>query len=262
MIFSGVLLGIALLVAGPALRLALDPNIKASGDWRTASARPMGWAPNPATYRPAVVQAYAAPAFRWRGAFADHCWIAVKPQGASQYTRVEVIGFNISRNQPAVHESATTTPDQEWYGARPRLLRDIRGADAEKIIAALPRAVAAYPYPLTYTVWPGPNSNTFIAHIAREIPEMRLALPGTAVGKDFTGWRVFAPAPSGTGFQVSLGGILGVLLALEEGVEVNVLGLVIGANPANLAITLPGIGRIPARRDGNGEKREMADAEG
>jgi len=261
-IFGGVLLGLALLLAGPVLRIAFDPNIKTTGDWRTASARPMGWAPDPDTYAPAVVQAYAAPAFRWRGAFADHCWIAVKPEGAAHYTRYEVVGFNVSLNSPAVRESETKTPDQEWYGARPQLLQDIRGAEAEKIIAALPGAVASYPYPLTYTVWPGPNSNTFIAHLAREIPDMRLALPGNALGKDFTGWRVFASAPSGTGFQFSLGGIFGILLAIEEGIEVNLFGLVVGADPAHLAITLPGIGRIPALRDLTEQNRDVADASG
>jgi hypothetical protein len=129
------------------------------------------------------------------------------------------------------------------------LLQDIRGPEAEAVIAALPAAVASYPYPTTYQVWPGPNSNTFIAHIGREIPGLRLALPGNAIGKDFTGWNLVASAPSGTGFQISLAGIVGVMLAGKEGLEVNVLGLVFGANPLNLAITLPSVGRLPASDD-------------
>jgi len=241
------------LLAGPGLQIAFDSRAQAQ-DWRTASRAPMGWAPNPATYEPAVVQAYAARAVRWRGAFAVHTWIAFKPAGASAYQRYEVMGFNMSRGRSVIRETNTPTPDQRWFGSEPILLQDIRGEDAEKIIAALPAAVESYPYPTTYLVWPGPNSNTFIAHLAREIPELRLALPGNAIGKDYTSWRVVAAAPSGTGFQISLGGIFGVMLAQREGIEVNVLGLVFGADPLDLAITVPGVGRLPARADWTGGK--------
>src|ERR1700738_5175796 len=51
--------------------------------------------------------------------------------------------------------------------------------------------------------WPGPNSNTFLAHIARQVPDLAIQLPSNAVGKDFLpGGRVVALAPSGSGFQV------------------------------------------------------------
>ncbi len=239
---------LAAFLAGPLLGAATGFAAQAQ-DWRTASRAPMGWAPDPASYQPAVVQAYAARTVRWRGAFAVHCWIAVKPEGATVYHRYEVIGFNVSRNRPAIRETETATPDQRWYGADVELLQDIRGPEAEKIIAALPAAIASYPYPNTYVVWPGPNSNTFIAHLARSIPELHLALPGNAIGKDFTGWKIVAAAPSGTGLQLSLGGMLGVLLAGKEGLEVNVLGLVFGANPLKLAIAVPGVGRLPARHN-------------
>ena len=35
-------------------------------------------------------------------------------------------------------------------------------------------AVKTYPYPDRYRSWPGPNSNTFLAHIGRAVPELRL----------------------------------------------------------------------------------------
>ena len=53
-----------------------------------------------------------------------------------------------------------------------------------------------------------------------------------------------AHAPSGTGYQVSLLGLLGVTVALDEGVEVNVLGLVIGIDPKHLALKLPLVGSV------------------
>jgi hypothetical protein len=62
-----------------------------------------------------------------------------------------------------------------------------------------------------------------------QVPELGLDLPSNAVGKDFLpGGSLFARAPSGSGFQVSLYGLAGVLLAVGEGFELNVLGLNIG----------------------------------
>lgn len=52
-------------------------------------------------------------------------------------------------------------------------------------IARLGQAVADYPHARTYSAWPGPNSNAFVAHLGREIPELRLTLPSTAIGKDY-----------------------------------------------------------------------------
>jgi hypothetical protein len=38
--------------------------------------------------------------------------------------------------------------------------------------------------------------------------------------------------------------VLGATLAVEEGLEVNILGLTFGLDPLDLAIKLPGLGRI------------------
>ena len=51
-------------------------------------------------------------------------------------------------------------------------------------------------------------------------------------------------APSGTGFQVSLYGVLGVLAASEEGFEINLLGLSFGFDLNRPALKLPFIGRL------------------
>jgi hypothetical protein len=236
----------ALLLAGPLLTLAFGAASLRS-DWRTASQRPTGLAPDPASHREAVVQVYASRAFNWRGAFAVHTWLAAKPAGADRYTRHEVIGWNAMRGGSAVSISDFRAPDAEWFGSPPRLVRDVRGADAEAIIARLPQAVASYPYPGTYAAWPGPNSNTFLAHLGREIPELRLTLPSTAIGKDYLpGGTIVARTPSGTGVQLSFGGVLGVLAGRDEGFELNVLGLVTGFDFRNPALKVPGIGRIPS----------------
>ena len=55
---------------------------------------------------------------------------------------------------------------------------------------------------------------------------------------------MFAAAPSGSGFQFSLFELAGVLLAVDEGFELNVLGLNIGIDAEVPALKLPAIGRL------------------
>lgn len=237
--------GLALLLAGPLLTLA-SGRASVRGDWRNASHRSAGLAPDPASHHEAIVQVYASRAFSWRGAFADHTWLAAKAEGADHYTRYEVIGWYGGGGRSVVSVSDDRAPDAEWFGATPRLIRDVRGADAAAIQAKLPQAIKAYPYGDTYSVWPGPNSNTFVAHLGREIPELRVTLPSTAIGKDYLPiGRIVSTTPSGTGLQVSLLGLLGVIAGPDEGLELNVLGLVTGIDVRHPALKLPGIGRVP-----------------
>jgi hypothetical protein len=245
---TGVLAAlVALLFGGPLATLALGP-VSVRGDWASATHRSAGLAPDPAEHREAIVQVYAARTFGWRGAFAVHTWLAAKPAGAPAYTRYEVIGWRARLGGSGLTVHSGRAPDAEWYGAAPQLLRDLRGADAEAVIARLDAVAAAYPFD-SYRAWPGPNSNTFVAFVAREIPQLRVALPPHAVGKDFLPHgRVVAPTPSGTGWQASLGGLLGLAVALDEGLEVNLLGLVTGVDVAPPALKLPGVGRLPASR--------------
>lgn len=240
----GVVLFFALLVAIPILTLAFGRAT--SGDWRTATHRSVGLAPDPASHPDAVVQAYASHTFGWRGAFAVHTWLAAKPAGADHYTRYEVIGWYARSGRSAVSVTNTRAPDTEWFSSAPRLIRDLRGADAEAVIGKLDAAVASYPHPDVYRAWPGPNSNTFLAHLGRAVPELRLTLPSTAIGKDYLPLGQFlVRTPSGTGHQASILGLLGVAVGVDEGLELNVLGLVTGIDFAHPALKLPGIGRVP-----------------
>ncbi len=201
-------------------------------------------APDPATTEEAVVEVYAARAYSWRGAFGVHTWIAAKPTGAEHYTRFEVIGWRLYRGSSvvAVHQGV---PDGHWYGNRPFKLASYRGEGVDQMIDKIAAASKRYPYPNEYRVWPGPNSNTFTAFIGREVPELSLDLPPLAIGKDYlTNGSIVAKAPSGSGFQISLYGLAGVLLAKEEGIEVNVLGLTFGVDAFPPALKLPGIGRL------------------
>ena len=238
----GIAIPIVLLL-GPVL-VACSGTVRFNDDWRTADRSSARIAPDPRTAQEAIVQVYAARAFAWRGAFAVHTWIATKLRGAEQYRVHQVVGWRQYDHLPVV-ESEADIPDRNWYGQPPEILIDLRGAQAEAVIAGIETAVQSYPWPDEYRLWPGPNSNTFTAWIARHVPALRLDLPPTAIGKDFLG-AFFAPAPSGTGYQASLYGLLGVTVARSEGLEINVLGACVGLNPLKLQLRLPGLGVVGA----------------
>jgi hypothetical protein len=242
MAFLGLLLlGMFVL---PVLVAFCLPDPRAGVPWYEARRDPTGLAPDPATTPEPVIQVYAARAVSWRGTFAVHTWIAIKPGGAARYTRYDVVGFGVANGAPSVRVDRMG-PDNYWFGARPQIVLDRRGADVDALIEKVRAAVAAYPYPHEYRAWPGPNSNTFTAYVGRAVPELGLDLPPNAVGKDFLpNGAVFATAPSGSGFQVSLYGLAGFLIAPEEGIELSLFGLNFGFDLASPAVKLPAIGRL------------------
>ena len=217
--------------------------------WSDARRDSSRQAPEPALTPQAVVQVYAGRAFRWRGAFGVHTWVAVKPSGAAGYTRYEVFGWGVRRGRPAVLIRSGIAADGYWFGSRPQLLFDRRGgAEVDALIERIDAAARVYPYNHRYVLWPGPNSNTFTAYLARAVPGLDLDLPPTAIGKDYLpNGRWLAAAPSGSGVQFSLYGLFGVLLALDEGLELNLLGLTVGVDVLRPALKLPGLGRVGLR---------------
>jgi Protein of unknown function (DUF3750) len=222
--------------------------------WRTATRESVGLAPDPAVTPEAVVQVYSARTVSWRGYFGVHTWIAAKRTAAEQFTVYEVIGYRLRRTGTSVvvHDRI---PDGHWFGNRPELLSDLRGSGVDDVIARIENAVERYPYGDTYRIWPGPNSNTFTAYVLRDVPELRVDLPPTAIGKDYRGIVPVGKTPSGTGGQLSLFGIAGVTAGLEEGLEVNLLGLTFGVDPKSLSLKLPLIGRLGP--GGNAEPRQL-----
>lgn len=217
--------------------LAVDDG----GPWNRARWSSAGLLP-PAVGTPeASIHVYAARTGRWKGIFAHHCWIVLKDKGGARYVRYDKVGWGSPvrvDNWPA---------DAYWYGHTPALVGKIEGAEAERLIPKFKAAIASYPFARAgdYRVWPGPNSNTFVAHVLSAVPEAGLSLPPTALGKDFHG-PLFAAGltPSQTGLQVALGGLIGLTIGWVEGIEVNVLGLVAGLDLRAPAVKLPGFGRI------------------
>ncbi|HWB45811.1 MAG TPA: DUF3750 domain-containing protein [Hyphomicrobiaceae bacterium] len=220
-----------------------DPDIGWSeADWSSAGILP------PARATPgAVVRVYAARTGRWKGAVAVHTWIVIKERGASAYTRFDKTGWG----RPVKVNG--WAPDARWYGHAPFVVAAFDGPAAERLIPKIKAAVARYPFNSygAYSVWPGPNSNSFVAYVLNAVPEAQVTLPPTAIGKDWhADLRIFGLAPSHTGIQLSLGGLLGFTLGWVEGIEINVLGLVAGIDIRHPALKLPGFGRIGFRPAG------------
>ncbi|MET4163096.1 hypothetical protein ABIE61_002959 [Marinobacterium sp. MBR-111] len=156
----------------------------ANNDWRTASRASAGIAPDPRTTPEPVIQVYAADAWGWRGIFAVHTWIALKPRNADQYTVYEVVGWRERRGLPVLRIEQDT-PDRHWFGARPELILDRRGEGVDELITQIESTAQDYPWKHEYRVFPGPNSNTFPAWVAQKVPDLQLELPFRAIG---SGW--------------------------------------------------------------------------
>jgi hypothetical protein len=199
---------------------------------------------DPAAASEPVVQVWGARTLGIKGLFGVHTWIAVKPSGVPEYTVYEVIGWRLRWTDTAL-VARNRAPDR-WFGSAGELYAEKRGAGVDELIKRIHKLAADYPYAKQYTLWPGPNSNTFVAYITRAIPELKADLPATAIGKDYLGGRMFSSAPSGSGFQFSLAGLLGMSASGVEGLELNILSLNFGVGPSGLK--LPLLGRIGTPR--------------
>jgi len=197
--------------------------------------------PAPAASDEAAVYLLAGRVGGWRGIFAHHSWIVLKEKGADRYRRFDVVGWGSPLRRDGYDA------DGRWYGNTPEILGKLEGAAAERAIGPLLAAIDGYPHAGrgAYRIWPGPNSNSFVAEVVRAAPALAPALLPTALGKDYRAdGRLLGLTPSGTGIQVTLMGVAGVSLGWVEGVEVNLFGLVAGADLRRPALKLPGWGRI------------------
>ncbi len=156
-----------------------------NNDWRNASREPAGIAVDPKIEKQAIIEVYAADAFSWRGWFAVHTWLAVKPQNAEKYTVYEVVGWGVDQGRSALRAYQTATPDKYWYGAKPDKILAISGDKADQLIPKIQQAVARYPWTNEYRLFPGPNSNTFPQWIGLQVPELELSLPFRAIGSGY-----------------------------------------------------------------------------
>jgi hypothetical protein len=208
--------------------------------WRDADWSSAHLLPNAADSEPARVVVFTATTGAWKSIFAVHSWIVIKPKNAGEWTRYDVVGWG----NPVRVDG--WPPDGLWYGNKPVAIADVSGAQAEAMIPKIEAAVAHYRFDHAgdYRIWPGPNSNSFTAAVLRAVPELNVALPPNAVGRDYRD-RVYAGlTDSGTGVELNLYGLAALKLGWVEGVELDLFGLVAGLDLRHPALKLPGYGRI------------------
>jgi hypothetical protein len=235
---TGILLFLLLLAVLFFIKQASMSNAK--NGWWNADNSSVHIAPLPKDEPRAVVEIYAARAYNWRGWFAVHPWIAIKEKNAKSYTVYMVMGWRGN-----VVSAEQGIPDRKWYGSVPEMLYELRGPEAEKMIPQIKQAAKNYPYQNFYRLYPGPNSNTFIAYVIRHTPGITVELPPHAIGKDWIDdGKFFGPSETGTGYQISIYGLLGITIGKAEGLEINILGLTFGFDVMRPALKLPFIGRV------------------
>jgi hypothetical protein len=172
----------------------------------------------------------------WISRCADHCWIDYYNDDG--WHRVEV---NTSVKDFDIQEDEAFE-DVRW-GREVALHNTFSGPWAERVAAELKAASEIYPYADNYRAWPGPNSNTFIDWLAKEV-RLPIVLPSNAVGKDYASWLRAGITSSQTGLEIDTI-VAGVQAGLTEGVELHLLAMTFGVGFWPPSIKLPLLPAIP-----------------
>ncbi len=204
---------LALFLLPIAARAALYAYEGGSGSWRTADWSSTGSLPAAQAEPEARLLIMSGLTGGWKGVFSVHSWVVFKPENGKEWRRYDVVGWG----DPL--RTNFRDPDGRWYGNVPQVVLDLRGEAAAKAIPKIEAAIKEYKYASAgdYRIWPGPNSNTFVATVLRAIPEVEAILPANAVGRDFRPYPYAGLTDSGTGIEASLWGIVGVKLDGSRG---------------------------------------------
>ena len=175
-----------------------------------------------------------------KGALATHSWLVLKPLGSNSYDRYDVVGWG-----SPVRKNAYDA-DGHWYSNKPVITYQVVGKKAQELLPQLENANANYPWRKhgDYTLWPGPNSNTFVANVLQQVPKLAAFTPSTAVGRDFPADGKWIRRRKDGAVFATLGGYFGFVFGGGIGLEVNFLGLVAGANPSAGEVKIPTFGAI------------------
>lgn len=211
-----------------------NPRSWRDADWSSASVLPAAnTSAEPAVY------VMAARTGGLKGAVSEHSWLVLKDAGAERYERWDVVGWGNPVRQNAYDA------DGRWYSNVPRIVAKVHGDEAAALIPRLREAIGAYRFSSRgdYTIFPGPNSNTFVATVLRDVPSFKVMLPPAAVGRDYpVDGSLASYDRDRSEFRLSLFGYAGLVIGPEAGLEVNLFGLVAGIDPLDLSIKVPAFG--------------------
>lgn len=201
-------------------------------------------------------------------AFAHHAWFDLRRKNDEVWMRLEV---NHGLVALLLHEDRALE-DERW-GQPVRVLASWHGEEAARAIPALLDAarlqidpsdtrtrsaltepaeagptsasigLADHTWYLDYEGWPGPNSNTFIARLLEEVPELRSELDHNSVGKDWVEGARVGRTDGGLGVEVDAT-YLGAAAGLRQGLELRLIGLTAGVSLWPPALKVPFLPRI------------------
>jgi hypothetical protein len=211
------------------------PRMWNTADWSSASILPAA-----ADVPGAAIHVLAARTGGLKGAVAVHSWLVFKAPGETRWTRWDVVGWGTALRRDG------WAADARWYGNEPWFVASVTGQRAAALLPAVRAAVRDYPHGGRgdYVLWPGPNSNSFVAHVLRSVPGLDAQLPPHAVGKDWMGRGLRAAVDVGGDFHLSAWGLAGLAAGPRTGVELQLLGQTFGIDVRRPALKLPGIGRV------------------
>lgn len=188
----------------------------------------------------------------WYSHFAEHTWVDVKLGDEERWLRAEVLNESSGATCSPIR-ALEARSDWRWDDEPVRVHAVIVGERAQRIAQRIEPVTAqlAPRYGGGYQAWPGPNSNTFVRDLSREIPELAFTFDHNALGKDYA-WIRARLTPSRTGVELDTWP-LGFAIALREGLELHVLQLTFAVRvwPPSIALPIaPAVPweRAPARR--------------
>src|SRR5262249_45817253 len=134
-----VLTGILALFLFPlAVHAALYATKDHPASFRDANWASVGMLPAASADKDARLLVFTGRTGRWKGIFSVHTWIVFKPENATSWSRYDVVGWG----QPVRLNG--WAPDSRWFGDTPRVLVDVRGAQAAALIPKVKAAIDDY----------------------------------------------------------------------------------------------------------------------
>jgi hypothetical protein len=177
----------------------------------------------------------------WVSRFAIHSWVDYRADVHSPWKRVEVM----NKTRGLLHHQIDyeTVHSRERWGNGVRVLSQSDGKNSPDFVREIKDFSDNYDA-TTYTAWPGPNSNTFVERLLREVNGLTAQLDHNAVGK---GHGFYAGRTTGgTGIELQ-SSFVGAAIGLREGVELSLMGLSSGVSVIPFSVKIPFLPQAPPR---------------
>ncbi|MEJ2624859.1 MAG: DUF3750 domain-containing protein [Pseudolabrys sp.] len=188
------------------------PRAYYQADWSSAGLLPVA-----RDFKPARVIVFTG---AWKGIFAVHSWIVIKPAKASAWARYDVVGWG----NPVRVDGRP--PDRRRYGNTPVAIADISGPQAATLIPKIQTAVRAYRYHRRgdYRIWPGPIATPSPPPCCARCRSCAPSLPPNAIGCDYRAGLDGGRTDSGTGLEPNLNSLAALKVGWGEGIEIDMPG--------------------------------------